>query len=103
MSKFSDYINNGHNQKNDNVSNNEKTSDKPNYTQEDLEAMINKYSTFSQDKLMAEFLKLTVEKKRRGELDDAEVERLKQTITPMLNGEQSLKLDQLLEMVKYVK
>ena len=37
---------------------------------------------------MNEFIRLTNEKKQRGELDDSELEKLKNTISPMLNNEQ---------------
>ena len=43
-----------------------------------------------------------MEKKRRGELTDNELDNLKSTIKPMLNSDQYQKLNQLLEMVKNV-
>ena len=39
-----------------------------------LEEMINKYSGFSENKLMNEFIKLTLEKKKRGQLSNNELE-----------------------------
>jgi hypothetical protein len=51
---------------------------------------------------MSEFIKLTLEKKKRGELSDSELENIKSTISPMLNLEQKESLEKLLDMVKNV-
>ena len=80
----------------------EKDNQEKKYTQEELKKMIDDYSGLSEDGLMKEFLKLTIEKKRRGELSDGELDKLKSTIKPMLNSDQYQKLNQLLEMVKNV-
>ena len=80
----------------------EKDNQEKKYTQEELKKMIDDYSGLSEDSLMKEFLKLTIEKKRRGELSDGELDKLKSTIKPMLNSDQYQKLNQLLEMVKNV-
>ena len=80
----------------------EKDKQEKKYTQEELKKMIDDYSGLSEDSLMKEFLKLTIEKKRRGELSDGELDKLKSTIKPMLNSDQYQKLNQLLEMVKNV-
>ena len=82
--------------------NSEKEIKNKNYSQEELKKMIDDYSGLSEDSLMKEFLKLTMEKKRRGDLTDNELDNLKSTIKPMLNSDQYQKLNQLLEMVKNV-
>ena len=95
MLNFSEYIKNSE-------TNNSNENQKVKYTNEQLEEMINKYSEFSEDKLMSEFIKLTVEKKKKGELTDNDLATLKQTIMPLLNREQQMNLDKILELVKNV-
>lgn len=97
MANFSDYI------KNQNTTNTtqNKTSDK-NLNQDDLENLINKYSTYNQNDLMNEFMKLTYEKKKNGELSSSDIDNLKQTMMPFLNDEQKQNLDKILSMVKDV-
>ena len=101
MSNFSDYIKT-ENSSNANNSNDAKKANKK-YTQEELEDMINNYSQYDNNKLMSEFLRLTLEKKRKGELRLEELEKIKNTLYPMLNEEQKSKLNQILEMVKNVE
>lgn len=93
MSNFSDYINSN--------KINEGLHEKK--TKESLQSKIDEYSGFSQDRLMSEFIKLTIEKKKRGELTNDELQSLKNTIVPMLNNEQKIMLDKMLQMVKDVK
>ena len=99
MSNFSEYIRNNKNA----TSDNEDIKKDKKYSKQDLQAMIDRYSGYGQDQLMKEFVKLTLEKKRRGELKDSEIEKLKNTLFPMLTDEQKNNLNQLLEMVKYVE
>ena len=73
------------------------------YSNEDLESMINKYSELSEDRLLSEFLKLTLEKRKRGELSEKELQNLRSTLVPVLNTQQIESLDKILEMVKNVK
>lgn len=99
MSNFSEYIRNNKNVTGDN----EDRKKEKKYSKQDLKDMIDRYSGYGQDQLMKEFVKLTLEKKRRGELKDSEIEKLKNTLFPMLTDEQKNNLNQLLEMVKYVE
>ena len=98
MSKLSEFINNEH-QDNKKV---HTSNESKKYTHDDLQKIIDEYSGLSEDRLMSEFLKLTLEKKRRGELSNSELEVLRNTLMPMLNNEQKIKLNQILEMVKNV-
>ncbi|MGN0960851.1 MAG: hypothetical protein ACI4PF_01475 [Christensenellales bacterium] len=97
MSNFSEYIKNENKGKDDEGQKNKK------YTQAELEEMINKYSNYGKDQLMSEFLKLTLKKKKNGELKASDLERVKNTLSPMLNEEQKNNLNQILEMVKNVE
>ena len=98
MQKFSDFV------KNDNISNEDINNSSENIkTKEDMQSKIDKYSSYSSDRLLNEFMKLTLEKKKRGELSDSELEKLKNTILPMLNTEQIQSLENLIQMVKNVK
>ena len=94
MANFNDYIKNNE----DNVSacNNERLSN------EHLEDLISKYQNLSSSDLMNEFMKLTYEKKRKGELSSKELNSLKSTISPYLNDEQAKNLERIMNMVKDV-
>lgn len=96
MSKFSDYINE---EKNNNSKINKNQEEKNDY----LKSKIEEYSNYSQDKLINDFVKLTIEKKKRGELTDNELNSLKNTISPMLNNVQKDNLEKLLQMVRDVE
>lgn len=93
MSNFSDYIKEENNRVEEKVSVTEK---------QNLEEMINKYSSYSKNDLMSEFLKMTLEKKKKGELSSSEINNLKSTIVPFLNSEQKENLDKILQMVENV-
>lgn len=77
-------------------------SNNSNMSNEKLEDMINKYSEYSNDKLLEEFMKLTIEKKKKGELTESELNNIKNTILPFLNDEQKKNLDNIIKMVKNV-
>lgn len=109
MERFSDYLNKHSNE----YSNNKEVQEEKNkeynktsnnrYSEEDLYNMIEKYSNYTGNELMREFLKLTLEKKKNGELDNKAIATLKETLTPMLNEEQKDNLNKILEMVENVK
>lgn len=99
MGNFSDYINE---KEKSNLANN-KIFEEDVSVEDSLKNKINKYSSYSQDDLMNEFLKLTIEKKKQGKLDNDELSSLKKTIEPMLNNEQKKTMNNLFEMVKNVK
>lgn len=96
MTKFSEYINHED-------LNNDKINNATNQSKEKMEDLIDKYSKYSENDLMNEFLKLTYEKKKKGELNETEINSLKQTIMPFLNDEQKNNLDRLMNMVGNVK
>lgn len=96
MSKFSDFIN----KEKENIPNERKTEKSSN---DYLKSKIDEYSGYSQDKLINDFVRLTIEKKKRGELTDKELITLKNTISPMLNNEQKNNLEKLLQMVRDVE
>lgn len=109
MERFSDYLNKHSNEHSNNKKEQEEKGNEYNntsknrYSEEDLYNMIEKYSTYSSNELMREFLKLTLEKKKNGELDNKAIVTLKETLTPMLNEEQKDNLNKILEMVENVK
>ena len=97
MNKFSDFVNS------ENVKNERGSSKNQGKSKEELEEMINKYSGMNQDSLMKEFLKLTLEKKKKGELSDKEIVGIKETIKPMLNDQQLESLNQIIDIIGNVK
>lgn len=102
MSKFSEYIKSEHSKTNsEELGQNKKSALNNNHA--DVEKLIDKYSSYSKDNLMSEFLKLTLEKKKRGELKESDIEMLKSTLAPMLTEEQKCNLNDILEMVRNVK
>ena len=92
MENFSDYINKTEPE----VKKNNKLNT------EDLEKLIDKYSEYESDALLKEFLKMTLERKKQGNLKDSELENVKQTITPYLDSNQKQSLEKLLDMIKNV-
>lgn len=94
MGNFSDYI------KRTNLDS--KNIDVDNKNSEHLEEMIDRYSKLSDNDLMEEFLRLTIEKKKQGKLNDGELEILKNTIIPYLSDNQKNSLENLLDMIKNV-
>lgn len=98
MSNFSDFIKN---EKNDNYTSTINTEEKQ-VDKDKLEDMIENYSHLSQDELMNEFLKLTMEKKKKGALTDSELNNIKSTILPFLNEEQKSNLEKVLNLVRNV-
>lgn len=98
MSNFSDYIKSGNASKTASTHKDNKT-----YSNEELQDMINKYSSFSEDKLLSEFVRLTLEKKSRGELKEKDLENMKSTIEPFLDVDQKNKLNKIIDMVRNVK
>lgn len=91
MGNFSDYINST------NIDDENK-----NNKNEKLEDLIENYSKLSDNDLMKEFLKLTIERKKQGSLSNGELETLKSTILPCLDEKQKNTLENLLEMIKNV-
>ena len=69
---------------------------------EDLEKLIDKYSEYESDDLLKEFFKMTLERKKQGNLKDGELDNIKQTISPYLDSNQRQSLEKLLDMIKNV-
>ena len=97
MASFRDYMRQTDEIKKENK-NNEKSSNN-----EELETLINKYSKFSNSELMSEFMRMTYEKKMRGDLTTQELNNIKSTIVPFLNEEQKINLEKLINMVDDVR
>lgn len=89
MPKFSEYI------KTDIVD--DKTQNISNT--EDINKLIEKYSTYSYDELMSEFLHETEKKKQNGELTSSKLNTIKTTLKPYLSDEKLQKLDDLFDKV----
>ena len=96
MSKFSDFVN-------ANNSFETMNGNKESVGNEKMEDLIEKYSSYSQADLLSEFMKLTNEKKKKGELNESELNSLKQTISPFLNNEQKNNLDKIMNVINNVK
>lgn len=66
----------------------------------EYEDKIEKYSKLCRDELMQEFMKLTMSKKTKGELNDAELENIKNSLYPYLDLAQKSNLDSIINMIK---
>jgi len=87
MAKFSEYIKN----------------DIPKVSSEresEINDMVNKYSGYSEDELVNEFVRQTNLKRQSGEMDDAGLDKIKDTLSPYLNKEQQARLNEIMKMVK---
>lgn len=98
MGNFNDYLNSSGKTTSKQTEN--KNSERP--SNEKLEDMINEYQKLNSNELMNEFIRLTIEKKKKGELKKEELDSIRQTIVPYLNGEQKTMLEKLLDMVENV-
>lgn len=96
MGNFSDYIRNNNENKNIKQNTNKKLDE------QDLEKLIDKYSDMNSDALLQEFMRMTIEKKRRGELTNSELENIKKTMLPYLNENQKNSLAKMMEIIKNV-
>lgn len=98
MSKnFSDYIKSQKKDSYDTVSKNASVK------KEELEKLIEMYSGLSEDKLISEFIKMTIERKKQGNLDTQEMVRIRSTIEPFLNEQQKQNLNKVFELIDNVK
>ena len=98
MSKFSDFVNQNNYSSKEDLNNNSGKK----YSENDLQSMINKYKDMNQNSLMNEFLKLTIEKKQKGELSEKELLNIKNTIYHVLTDDQKIMLDKLIKVVKNI-
>lgn len=99
MENFSDYVNSTNIDKTTSSDDKKETKE---CSYENLEKLIDKYSSLDDDVLMKEFLKMTIERKKRGNLSEGELEILKSTILPCLNDKQKESLEKILEIVRNV-
>lgn len=90
MSKFSDF-------------NYEESVKQKDDVHKDYEEMIEKYSKLNSQELMQEFMKLTMSKKAKGELNDVELENIKNSLNPYLDVAQKNNLDSIISIIKNVK
>ena len=91
MNKFSDFTKN--NQFSNRVDIEENNKEK-------VESYMNKYINLSQQDLMKEFMKLTNQRKANGEFNQAEIDKIKETLNPYLTEEQKHNLESIINMVK---
>ena len=91
MAKFSDFVK-------------EDISCNKNYRKEvkkeDVSELIDKYSTYSEDDLMKEFLEESKKQKDSGELSNEKISKIKSVLSPYLDEQQKQKLEDLIKMVK---
>ena len=99
MGNFSDYINSTNINK---TTSGDSRKEIKECSYENLEKLIDKYSSLDDDILMKEFLKMTIERKKQGNLSESELEILKSTILPYLNDKQKESLERILEIVRNV-
>lgn len=88
--KFSDYTKN--------YSQQNKCEEKS--SKESIEELYNRYSKYDNQSLLDEFLKLSIERKRKGELTDEYFQNLKNTLSPYLTDEQKDYYDNLVDKIK---
>lgn len=100
MTNFSDFVKDKNSKQDSKTENYNKNTNE--MSNEKLEDLISKYSSYSNDKLLSEFMRLTLEKKQRGELSESELNNIKSTILPYLNEEQKRNLENLIKMVNNV-
>lgn len=89
MSKFSDYSKSY-----------TKEDIKNEINKESIEEVYNKYSKLNNDALMNEFIKVSLERKKRGELSDSYFENIKNTLFPYLTEEQKIYYNNLVDKIK---
>lgn len=69
-------------------------------TRESIEDMYEKYSKLDSNSLMDEFIKVSLERKRKGELSDSYFENIKNTLFPYLSEEQKIYYNDLVDKIK---
>ena len=101
MSNFSEFMNNNTRENLSANNHNDRAHvDANNFSKDRLQSMIDDYSGLSENELLKEFLSKTMERKVKGELNDDELEKIKDTISPMLNDSQKKKMNELFDMVR---
>ena len=95
---FSDFVN----QQNEEIKNPKLEQAKQKVQSEDMsgfEQLINNYSSYSEEELIQEFLRLTNEGKKNGTLNAENLRRLSETVKPMLNDKQKKMLEMYLNYI----
>lgn len=64
-----------------------------------FEELINNYSSYTEDELVQEFLRLTNEGKRNGTLNTESLKKLSETVKPMLTPKQQKMLEMFLNYI----
>ena len=64
-----------------------------------FEDLINNYSSYSEDELIQEFLRLTNEGKKNGTLNTDSLRKLSETVKPMLTPKQQKMLEMFLNYI----
>lgn len=78
----------------------EKVKEIPKEEKENITNMYDKYSQFSSDELLSEFIKTSKQRRADGTLNDSELARMKETLLPFLSEEQKGRLNQLLDLIR---
>lgn len=91
------HIKKGENYMNFNEFNNQ---DEFNNIEQNLDDVYSKYSSYSENELMQEFLKQTQIQKQNGALDMDKLEQVKQVLLPYLDESQKETLEQILNKIK---
>lgn len=65
-----------------------------------IEEMIASFSSLSKEELLDEFFKLSREKQKDGSLNDGEISKVKNTLSPYLTEEQKENLDKIINLVR---
>ena len=94
--KFSDYIENDVFKENMDKGTNDYIV---NDNMDSTEKLIDKYSKYSKDELMNEFIKLTEEKKRNGTLG-ADIDRYNSILEPYLTADQKSRMKNIFDKVR---
>lgn len=95
MTKFSEF-------KKQDITNTSKNNNND-LKENDISALIDKYSRMDRSTLMQEFLSASRAKREAGGLDDVEINRLESVLSPYLNDQQKETFKNLMEMGKNVE
>lgn len=70
---------------------------KSNVDKEKIEDLLDKYSTFSERELLDEFLKVSLDEKKKGNLSEDNLNNLRDTLDPYLDDNAKGRLDEILK------
>ena len=79
------------------------SNQKPNIDGDTMNVIKNfagKYEGASEDRLISEIIKEAEKGRKNGTLTDADIDRFKNTLSPMLNAEQRSKLNKIIQKLK---